>query len=93
MSDEQPMPLSLEVLKAALILQRRIRTRRFDAAPPQGALHALASLIHHRMSAFAVAIGCKADMSWCSANVRFDPKRTSFTPFRVEVPIGRMPCS
>jgi len=24
-----------------------------------------------RMSAFAVAIGGKADMGWCSANVRF----------------------
>ena len=34
-------------------------------------MHALASLIHHRMSAFAAAIGGKADMSWCSAHVRF----------------------
>ena len=29
-------------------------------------LHALASPIHHRMSAFAVAIGCKADIACCS---------------------------
>src|SRR5262245_11404521 len=34
-------------------------------------LHALASPIHHRVSAFAVAIGCKADMACCSAYVCF----------------------
>jgi hypothetical protein len=30
----------------------------------------LASPIHHGMSAFAVAIGGKADMPFCAANVR-----------------------
>jgi hypothetical protein len=35
------------------------------------ALHALALLIHHRMSAFAVAIRGKADMPFCNANVCF----------------------
>jgi hypothetical protein len=45
------------------VLWRRTRLR--------NALRGLASLIHHWMSAFAVAIGGKADMAYCSANVRF----------------------
>ena len=46
------------------------------------------------MSAFAVAIGGKADMPFCTAYVRYDPKRTCWsraTPLRVLPLVGTMP--
>jgi hypothetical protein len=56
------MPLSRDVLKTALILQRRIRTRSHS-------IDRRASDI--RMNAFSVVFGGKADMGYCTAYVRF----------------------
>jgi len=61
------------------VAKPRLRTRRFTLLVGRDvfvARHtapeclALASLIHHRMSAFSVAIGRKADMACCGAYVR-----------------------
>jgi hypothetical protein len=52
------------------IAYSRIRCFKVPNWGQVGKLHALASLIHRRMSAFAVAIGGKADVPFCTAYVR-----------------------